>query len=303
MKSNLLNEAIADAKAVRETAVQTAISRLKETFEPTVRKLITQKLSEENDEDDDDYQDPAPAPSPEPEPPVSDDDDMTEEYEDDDMTEEYEDDEFDLEEILRELEGEDDMGDLEEESTDDYDEDPAHLGEADEDDDSDVYESEDDDISMSDLEEILRELSEEEDEGSEKPEPVEPQPQQENRRLRRELSEAKSELKKAYKAIATQKRAINEVNLLNSKLLFMTKITNAHKVSPEKQIKILEAFDRAQTIREVKLVYATIKESMSANKSNRSLTESASKPIRAMKRNLNENFEFASRWKELAGIK
>lgn len=246
LDSNLLNEAIADAKAVKETAVQTAIGKLKEAFEPTVRQLITQKLSEEEDED------------------IT--SDPTE------MEEEYSEDTYDL------------VDDLTEE------------------DDDDMYESEEEDDM--DLDEILAELEGEMDD--EEDEAPAPEVQAENRRLRKELTETKNHLKKAYRAITTQKNAINEVNLLNSKLLFLTKITNAYQLSPEKQIKILEAFDRAQTIREVKLVYTTVCESISSSnktKNKRSIVESASRPIRSVKRNLNENYDFASRWKELAGIK
>ena len=302
LDSNLLNEAIADAKAVRETAVQTAIGRLKEAFEPTVRQLITQKLSEEEGmEDEEDTMPTAPESDTE--------DQMEEEYsedtydstnpefdglaEEEDMPEEE--DEMGLDEILAELEGEDSM-EMPEEDDDEDEED---------DDDMEITEEEDE-ISMDELDEILAELESEDDMEISEEEDTESEIKVENRRLRRELTEAKSQLKEAYRAITTQKNAINEVNLLNSKLLFLTKITSAHKLSPEKQVKILEAFDRAQNIREVKLVYATICESLDRQPKNltkNAIVESASKPTRAIKKNLNEQYAFANRWKQLAGIK
>jgi len=79
-------------------------------------------------------------------------------------------------------------------------------------------------------------------------------------------------------------------------------------MTPEKQVKILEAFDRAKTVREVKLVYATICESLDKAQNSKSfgksfgIVESASKPTRTIKGNLNENYAFVSRWQELAGI-
>lgn len=304
LDSNLLNEAIADAKAVRETAVQTAIGRLKEAFEPTVRQLITQKLSEEEGENPDEETEAMP-PADAMEEEYSEEtydsfdpeyDGLAEEEEEDDMTSEpaemddTEDDEMGLEEILAELEGE---------------EEKEPMSEEDEDMPTDTNES--DDLTMNELDEILAELEGEmsDDDEEEAPAP-EPSMTAENRRLRRELSEAKSQLKEAYRAITTQKTAINEVNLLNSKLLFLTKITSAHKLSPEKQVKILEAFDRAQNIREVKLVYATICESLDRQTktvTKNPIVESASRPTHSVKKTLNEQYDFASRWKELAGIK
>jgi hypothetical protein len=123
----------------------------------------------------------------------------------------------------------------------------------------------------------------------------------ENRKLKAQLRKANAQLKEAYKAINAQKSAINEVNLLNSKLLFLTKITSKHQLTPDKQIKVLEAFDRAKTVREVKLIYATIAENLSKTKT-KGIMESASRPARAVKKSLNEQFAFAPRWQELAGI-
>jgi hypothetical protein len=257
LDSNLLNEAIADAKAVRETAVQTAIGRLKEAFEPTVRQLITQKLSEEGE--------------------------MPDEEDTDAMVdEEYTEDEY-------------------ANTNPDYD----GLAEEDEMPPAEMPEDDDEKEMDLELESILAEL--EGEMSDEMPEEEEPAPavQAENRRLRKELTEAKTQLKEAYRAITTQKNAINEVNLLNSKLLFLTKITSAHKLTPQKQVKILEAFDRARSVREVKLVYATICESLDRQKTTvkNPIVESASRPMRSVKQNLNEQYGFASRWKELAGIK
>lgn len=355
LNSDLLNEVIADAKAVRETAVQTAISRLRETFEPTVRNLISQRLREEDEIEDDSMEDTAPVAPPEPESapedmvepvaPMPEEEPMEEElefdvdsytddtYEDDDIFEdEYldngeEDEEF-LAQILAEL---DDEASAESEDT-------AMLPEEEDGDmETEGWMKEgdygDDKISEADLDEMIAELegSMEEEDMEDKPAPAMESRNRngrrirenwvnnwgddeydsqndyarnnqltENRKLRAQLKKANAQLQEAYKAINAQKAAINEVNLLNSKLLFLTKITSKHQLTPDKQIKVLEAFDRAKTVREVKLVYATITESLSKAKTK--VMESASRPARAVKKSLNEQFAFAPRWQELAGI-
>lgn len=350
LNSDLLNEVIADAKAVRETAVQTAISRLRETFEPTVRNLISQRLREEDEIEDDSMEDTAPVAPPAPESapedmvepvaPAPEEETMEEElefdidsysddtYEDDDIFEEDyldngEEDEDFLAQILAELDEE--IGDPENVDT------PMIPEE--EDDMSQTGMSEiEDAISEAELDQMIAEL-----EGSMEEEEMEDKPASamesrkrngrrirenwvnnwgndeydvqndyvnsqlsETRKLKAQLKKANAQLQEAYKAINAQKIAINEVNLLNSKLLFLTKITSKHQLTPEKQIKVLEAFDRAKTVREVKLVYATITESLSKAKTR--VMESASRPARAVKKSLNEQFAFAPRWQELAGI-
>ena len=52
-KSDLLKEAIADAKAVRETAIANAKLALEEAFTPKLQSMLSKKISEEMEEDDD----------------------------------------------------------------------------------------------------------------------------------------------------------------------------------------------------------------------------------------------------------
>jgi hypothetical protein len=354
LNSDLLNEVIADAKAVRETAVQTAISRLKETFEPTVRNLISQKLREEDGEDDS-MEDTAPVAPPAPESgeedmvapvaPAPETEPVEEELEFDDM-DSYTDDTFEDDDIFEEDyldNGDEDeeflaqiLAELDEEIGDPENVDSPMIPEE-EDKDYGMNEMDDmeDEISEEDLDEMISEL---EDSMATDEEDMESKPKMEsrrrngkrlreswvnnwgddeydaqndyarsndivneNRKLKTELRKANAQLKEAYRAINTQKSAIQEVNLLNSKLLFLTKITSKHQLSPDKQIKVLEAFDRAKTVREVKLIYSTIAESLSKTKT-KSIMESASRPARAVKKSLNEQYDFAKRWQELAGI-
>ena len=51
-KNDLLKEAIADAKAVRETAIANAKLALEEAFTPKLQSMLSNKIQEEDDEDD-----------------------------------------------------------------------------------------------------------------------------------------------------------------------------------------------------------------------------------------------------------
>ena len=49
---DLLKEAIADAKAVRETALENAKMALEEAFTPRLKSMLSQKIQNELDDDD-----------------------------------------------------------------------------------------------------------------------------------------------------------------------------------------------------------------------------------------------------------
>ena len=49
---NLLKEAIADAKAVRETALQNAKIALEEAFTPKIQSMLSQKIQQEIEDED-----------------------------------------------------------------------------------------------------------------------------------------------------------------------------------------------------------------------------------------------------------
>ena len=56
---DLLREAIADAKAVKETAIANAKAALTESFTPFLKERLSQKISEmeKGEEDDEDFED------------------------------------------------------------------------------------------------------------------------------------------------------------------------------------------------------------------------------------------------------
>ena len=391
--SKLLKEAIADAKAVRETALANAKIQLEEAFTPRLKSMLSQKLRAEaedmeSDEDEmkevygeddekeedkmeEDYNSSnigagtggttsgqnnkkptehnagaedklgaadVTSTSKKPEAEVEDykfEKSITEEEGDEeDLTadtnpfakEEGDEDEFgaqddqqseddlDLEAIIKELEdelhgGSDDMeseddynamghDDVQDEAADEVDvdmhaADPNRVMAQHESDDKD----EDDDMN---IEEIIKELEEEEKAEEEEKEKVE-----ESKRLKSELAEAISVIK-------SLKSTINEVNLLNAKLLFSNKLFRSYNLTNEQKSKVIDSLDRTNTVREVKLVYSTLAESMkfatnSPKKSAKPMAEGASrvqtstKPT-AQKEIVSESTTYANRFKELAGI-
>ena len=295
--NKLLKEAIADAKAVRETALANAKLALEEAFTPRLQSMLSAKLSEEEemdmDEDEDMAMD-APVAEPEMEAPTEegmreDDEDPTDMYsEEEDMEGEGEDD-LELEAIIRELEGEiegsDDLEEGEEVTA------PAVVEpEADE-----VAEGEESEDDVS-IDEIIRALREEDGEDEITEDDTEEV----------EVAEtAEEDLEEAYTVINFLRSKINEVNLLNAKLLFSNKLFRNFAMNESQKMRVIENFDRASTIREVKLVFSTLAESLKVNKTRRIVKESyASKPSKstAPKKILSEGNQLAARWAKLAGL-
>jgi hypothetical protein len=346
--SKLLKEAIADAKAVRETAIANAKIALEEAFTPRLQSILSKKLQAEMEGDEEekveenndttsgigtgDNKMPADKAndadtdlsgiakqSGEPGSEVEDYDkvkDLNEEegeeekgeeevHEGEDMAPEMDgmdaedEDELDLESIIRELEaqiaveGEEAPVAVEPEAEPAVEaeevptEEPAH------------------DEEEIDLDEILREMGYGDDE--EKVEEAEEPAHDE------EKEKMAEELKEAYAAIKSLKSTINEVNLLNAKLLFANKLFRSYNLTNEQKVKVVENLDRTTSVREVKLVYATLAESMKFTGTERkvaakkTMTEGfASKPqattAPAKEIIAESSNELANRFKQLAGI-
>jgi hypothetical protein len=128
-----------------------------------------------------------------------------------------------------------------------------------------------------------------------------------------EKAEMEEKVNEAYAVIQFLREKLNEVNLLNSKLLFSNKLFRSYSLTESQKVTVIENFDRAGSLREVKLVYATLAESfkgrsMKTPKSTKksSLKESfASKPqasTRPSKKILTESNQVADRFKKLAGL-
>jgi hypothetical protein len=378
--SKLLKEAIADAKAVRETAIANAKIALEEAFTPRLQSILSKKLQAEmegDDEDkaedmnedndvstdigkgdnkmpadkaysaqtdlsgiskqsgeagseiedydkvkdltegedemgDDESHDEAPA--------MEGEDAMAPEH---DGEESHDEDELDLESIIRELEAQiaQDGGD-EEPAADDVAGDnidqpapeaPATEGEdAHAESDADNMggasdhdaDNADDEI---DLDEILREMGYGDDEDSQEDK------KEDDAEMKAEVARLQSELQEALDAIKSLRGTINEVNLLNAKLLYANKLFRGYSLTNEQKVKVVENLDRTTSVREVKLVYATLAESMKFGGTERkiapkkTMTEGVASKAQASTAPTKEiiaesSNELANRFKQLAGI-
>jgi hypothetical protein len=125
-------------------------------------------------------------------------------------------------------------------------------------------------------------------------------------------SEKEAELNEAYNTIKSLQKTINEVNLLNAKLLFANKLFRAHNMTNEQKVKVIETLDRTNSVREVKLVYSTLAENFKYSISNKSTKKSISEGIASKvtkstkpavsKQVIAESTNFSDRFKKLAGI-
>jgi len=326
-RKDLLSEAIADAKAVKETAMANAKLALEEAFTPKLQSMISAKLAEEADEEEEmeeeldssdvgtgDNAESSADDSSE----IENDDDLTEEededemeegyhegededemeegyhegededmeetYEGEDMDEEEDEDDLDLESVIAELEAEmDDEEDMEMDSEEDME------------DEMEVEEDEDEEeIDLDEVIKTLKEMSEEEEDEEEVNE--------------EEDEDLSGELEEAYKTIESLKSTINEVNLMNAKLLYVNKLFRTFDLNEGQKVKVLENFDRTSSVREVKLVFSTLAENLNVAKKKKSVVKEgyaskATKSSAPKKEIISEGNDMAARWKKLAGLK
>jgi len=334
-KSNLLKEAIADAKAVKETALANARLALEEAFAPRIQSMLSHKLAEElEDEDEDSMEEELdsselgtgdnaePSTDANDSSDIENDTDLTEEEDemyseedemdrmdaeeemdmaaDSDDGEEYdltgneeedtEEDDLDLEAVIRELE--DAMASDDEMTEEDEVEDEMT---SEEDEVEDEMTSEEDEEEL-DINEIIRTLKEME--GEDEEEMTEEEDATEG---------YKEELEEAYKTIQSMRKTINEVNLLNAKLLYTNKLFRTFDLNESQKVKVIENFDRASNLREVKLVFATLGENLNVARKKKTVVKEslASKPMKstaAPRKILSEGDAVAERFKKLAGL-
>tara|TARA_B110000285_G_scaffold149002_1_gene166317 strand:- start:874 stop:1215 length:342 start_codon:yes stop_codon:yes gene_type:complete len=108
--------------------------------------------------------------------------------------------------------------------------------------------------------------------------------------------------------VVTLKTELNEINLLNAKLLYVNKIYKTKNLNESQKAKVLGAFDKASTVKEVKIVFNTINENFTFKKKtvNESRLGSASKsvisPKVTKKKPIVESDEMVNRFQKLAGI-
>lgn len=310
---DILKEAIADAKAVKETAIANAKIALEEAFTPFLQTTLSTRLAEMDREEMKEDED----------------NEIKEEYMDEDMYETKDSmDEINLDELLRELE------DMDEEKIDedgfgkfstDGKEGFSSMGEKALDEAEEVEMEEEFDIeSMSEedlksfIEDVISDMveageleaghegmeDEVEDEEEEEEEEIDLDEllremeldyvdyddlDRSNKdaygkaldvmggaeEIEKERDEMKKELEEAYKALNKIKSELNEINLLNSKLLYSNKVFKAKNLTESQKVKVLAAFDKATSKKEAQLVYETVMENLNAQTTTkRPMTES-----------------------------
>lgn len=74
--------------------------------------------------------------------------------------------------------------------------------------------------------------------------------------------EMKEDLQEAVKTITHLQKELSEINLLNSKLLFVNKLFKSQNLSEAQKAHVIATFDKAETSKEAKLVYESFKTSL-----------------------------------------
>lgn len=358
---DLLKEAIADAKAVRETALTQAKLALEEAFAPRLQSMFAAKLQENYDEEmemEEGMMDDIPMEGAD-----------QEEYTDRDNRM----DEIDLDEILAELDNElneakgdddeevidaeEDVEDIEDDAKEDEDEekevkdlsmdeleslikdiisqetggtgdgegyeDAAEVDAMNMTGDAEMPIGDEEENLEEDLDALLAELLGEEDELNERKKYGGNKgdiPDARRDKIKKDTAEEegvedykkklKEELDLALKTVETLRSELNEVNLLNAKLLYVNKIFNARNLNESQKLKVVKAFDKAESAKEAKLVYESLSEAFvaPAKAGKTQLKESlgfASKPagMAPGKAPIVENNEWVARMQKLANIK
>lgn len=339
---DLLKEAIADAKALKETAIANAKAALEEAFEPRLKSMLSAKLEEMEKEDMDEAYDEV--------------DEMK--YSKEEMTEETSephgnigaqtpegeplgfleeedmDEEMDLDEILAELEEGEDKDDIKEADEDEEVEGEDEEVEAgDDEDEIDLEDMSEDDL-KSFIEDVIADMvdageleagdefdaEDEMDSEEEIDIDVEDETEEIMEGEKEEINEVGPEvalaaalgipaaalatmglqaaidkaaakgnkvamaLSKGMKTMGSIGKAglagddgvkeeidalraeLHETNLLNAKLLYTNKIFRAKNLKEAQKVKVLEAFDKAETVKEAKLVFETMNSSLANTK-------------------------------------
>ena len=319
--TKIFSEAIAEAKAIRETAMANAKLALEEAFAPRMQEMMSTKLAAMAD-DDKDMEEAFTGKNGA----------MTSNEGDADSMEE-----ISLEELLAELEGlEEEDSYSEEDGTVEPGLNNPYMEE------NELFEVEDDDtvaeITVDDLKEIIRdvvadllggseEAGEEEEEAGEEEEMAgeeEEMTGDEELSLEELLAELEEdnteevensmsmamneELEEAMSTISQLRSELNEVNLLNAKLLYVNKLFQSKNLTEAQKVKVINAFDRAESVKETKNIFETLQESLTATQAKKnpikeSLSFASKSAGVADRKPIVENNDFVARMQKLAGIK
>jgi hypothetical protein len=123
------------------------------------------------------------------------------------------------------------------------------------------------------------------------------------------MEDEKEDMEDMKKEIEELRSDLHETNLLNAKLLYTNKIFRAKNLKEAQKIKVLEAFDKASNVKEVKLIFETLNEGMVANTTTATpIRENLGRASKAAgmaptKQPIMEIDPQVARWQKLAGIK
>jgi hypothetical protein len=95
-----------------------------------------------------------------------------------------------------------------------------------------------------------------------------------NESLEKEVSQLRQKNEEYRKALNIFKEKLNEVAIFNSNLAYATRLFTEHSTTKQEKINILRRFDSAETIKESKNLYKTIKEDLTAKESPSVVNES-----------------------------
>ena len=303
----LFQEAIADAKTVREAALANAKAALEEALTPRLQSMLAMKLNEMEEEEVEEGMYP---------------EDTSDEIQDRyratgaALEEEDLDEELDLSAILAELENEDTLDEAKDEESEEETEDEESEEETEDE------ESEEDvkieDMTVEELKDLIKDIvsqemgaeeapaddmmgGEEEDMGAEagdeeinldellaeldalgeEDEDMEKESMYEAKRKHEKAESAKkekeehaskkekaekSEMNEAISTIHILRKELNEVNLLNAKLLYVNKIFKSKNLTESQKVHVIASFDKATNVREAKVVFESLNTALAATK-------------------------------------
>ena len=326
--SNLYQDAILDAKALRASAMANAKAALEEAFQPKIEEMLRLSLSEDETGDLEDMEYNTDMPMEE----------MGDKYHEDGMEESPEINEAELEEILAQLEelsGSKDHMEETEESLNEAEEEKDETEEEDEE--EDVVDAEEEtgdetkviDLTLGDLKQVIQSvMGGQQDMGVDAMSDEMPTADSEaesdisldeilaeleNEGLEDGMHEEsyndgaiEEELEEAKSTIEELRQSLQEVNLLNAKYLYMNKLFKSKSLTESQKVKVVNALDRASSVKEVKNTYETLKESFNSPKKTQ-LKESIGFASQAAglapKQPIIEQDNMMNRWQKLAGIK
>jgi len=81
-----------------------------------------------------------------------------------------------------------------------------------------------------------------------------------------EAKKMKDDLEEAINVIKTLRGQLNEVNLLNAKLIYVNKIFKANQLTENQKVNVVNSFDKAQTLTEAKNIYEVLKNTVKTSK-------------------------------------